>query len=321
VSAAQDVAEQMRALAERERRAPANGIELAYDDLGDPQGEPILLIMGLAAQLIHWDEGFCRLLTERGYRVIRFDNRDIGHSQRLEDAPIPSNLAMLLGYGAPAYKLRDLAADAAGLLDHLEIDRAHVVGASMGGMIAQGVAIGHPHRVRSLTSIMSSTGNRRLGRPAFRAFGTFLAKPPRDRDGYVEQAVKTFKVIGSPGYPMDEERFRALVGASYDRSFYPPGVSRQLHAITTSGNRTKHLRNLRMPTLVIHGDRDPLVRPAAGRATANAIPGARLMMVEGMGHDLPPELWPRISSAIAENASRAADSVDKDPAKPSLTAR
>jgi pimeloyl-ACP methyl ester carboxylesterase len=321
VSAEQEVAEQMRALGERERRAPANGIELAYDEMGDPNGEPILLVMGLAAQLIHWDEGFCRLLTDRGYRVIRFDNRDIGHSQRLEDAPIPGNVAMLLGLGQPAYKLRDLAADAAGLLDHLGIERAHVVGASMGGMIAQAIAIGHQERVLSLTSIMSSTGNRRLDRPAFRAFGTFLAKPPRNRDGYVEQAVKTFKVIGSPGYPMDEERFRALVGASYDRSFYPPGVSRQLHAITTSGNRTKRLRRLRVPALVIHGDRDPLVRPPAGRATARAIPGARLMMIEGMGHDLPPALWPRLTGAIADHASHAAGSVDKHPAKPSLTAR
>jgi pimeloyl-ACP methyl ester carboxylesterase len=188
-------------------------------------------------------------------------------------------------------------------------------------MIAQAIAIGHQERVLSLTSIMSSTGNRRLDRPAFRAFGTFLAKPPRNRDGYVEQAVKTFKVIGSPGYPMDEERFRALVGASYDRSFYPPGVSRQLHAITTSGNRTKRLRRLRVPALVIHGDRDPLVRPPAGRATARAIPGARLMMIEGMGHDLPPALWPRLTGAIADHASHAAGSVDKHPAKPSLTAR
>ena len=311
----------MRALAERERRAPVNGIELAYDELGDPDGEPILLVMGLAAQLIHWDEDFCRLLGDRGYRVIRFDNRDSGHSQRLEEAPTPGNMAMLLGFGRPAYKLRDLAADAAGLLDHLAIERAHVVGASMGGMIAQAMAIGHPERVRSLTSIMSSSGNRRLGRPSLRALGTLLAKPPRDRDGYVEQAVRTFKVIGSPGYPMDEERFRALIGATYDRSFYPPGVSRQLHAVTTSGNRTPRLRELRLPVLVIHGEKDPLVRPAAGRATARAVPGAHLMMVAGMGHDLPPALWPRVVAAIADNASRAGDAVDKAPANPSLTAR
>ena len=311
----------MRGLADRERSAHANGIEVAYDEIGDPAGEPILLVMGLAAQLIHWDEGFCRLLADRGYRVIRFDNRDIGHSQKIEDAPVPGNAAMLLGLGRPAYRLRDLAADAAGLLDDLEIERAHVVGASMGGMIAQAVAIGHPERVLSLTSIMSSTGNRRLGRPAWRAFGTLLAKPPRDRDGYVEQAVKTFKVIGSPGYPMDEERFRALVGATYDRGYYPPGVARQLHAITVSGNRTRRLRELQVPALVIHGDSDLLVRPAAGRATARAIPGARLLMIEGMGHDLPPALWPQLTGAIAEAASGAGGAVGKAPANPSLTTR
>ncbi len=164
---------------------------------------------------------------------------------------------MLFGRGRPAYKLRDLAADTVGLLDHLEIESAHVAGASMGGMIAQTVAIGHPDRVRSLTSIMSSTGNRRFGLPKLRAFGTLVAKPPRNREGYVEQGVKTFKVIGSPGYPMDEERFRAMVGATYDRSFYPPGVSRQLHAITSSGDRTRQLRRLQVPALVIHGRSDP----------------------------------------------------------------
>jgi pimeloyl-ACP methyl ester carboxylesterase len=305
VSAASEVTEQMRALAERERRAPANGIELAYDEIGDPAGDPLLLVMGLATQLIHWDERFCALLAERGYRVIRFDNRDIGHSQKMEDAPVPSTAAMLFGRGRPAYKLRDLAADAVGLLDHLEIESAHVAGASMGGMIAQTVAIGHPDRVRSLASIMSSTGNRRLGLPKWRALGTLVAKPPRSREGYVEQAVKTFKVIGSPGYPMDEERFRAVVGATYDRSFYPPGVSRQLHATTSSGDRTRQLRRLQVPALVIHGRSDPLIRPAAGRATARAIPGADLRLFEGMGHDLPPALWGELVEAIDANASRA----------------
>src|SRR3954451_13570020 len=210
--------------------APTNGIELAYDELGDPDGTPLILIMGLATQLIHWDENFCSLLGERGHRVIRFDNRDIGHSTKIDWEPSPSIGAMMLGYGKAAYLLGDMADDTAGLLDHLEIERAHVVGASMGGMIAQTLAIEHPQRVLSLVSMMSGTGNRRLGMPRLRAFGTLFARPPRDREAYAEQAVKTFKVIGSPGYPMDEERFRVMAGAAYDRCFYPPGVSRQLHA-------------------------------------------------------------------------------------------
>jgi pimeloyl-ACP methyl ester carboxylesterase len=292
-------------LAERERIAPANGIEIAYDEIGDPEGVPLLLMMGLATQLIHWDERFCRLLAERGYRVIRFDNRDIGHSTKVEDAPVPGTAAMLLGLGEPAYKLADLAADTAGLMDHLGIERAHLAGASMGGMVAQTLAIEHPERVLSLCSIMSTTGNRRLRLPRWRAFGTLMAKPPRDRDGYADQAVRTFKVIGSPGFPMDEERFREMALAAYDRCFYPPGVARQLHAINCSGDRTRRLRSLRVPTLVIHGDGDPLIRPVAGRATARAIPDARLRIIEGMGHDLPPQVWPLIVEAIDANADRA----------------
>jgi len=297
--------DQLSALAERERMAPANGIELAYDELGDPDGRPLILIMGLATQLIHWDEGFCALLGERGYRVIRFDNRDIGHSTKIDWAPSPKTGAMLFGYGTPAYRLWDMADDTAGLMDHLEIERAHVAGASMGGMIAQSLAITRPERVLSLCSIMSTTGNRRLGVPKLRAFGTLFARPPRTREAYAEQAVKTFKVIGSPGYPMDGERFREMALAAYDRCFYPPGVSRQLHAISRSGDRTKQLRALQVPTAVIHGSKDPLIRPAAGRATARAIPGASLRIIEGMGHDLPPQVWPAIVDEIDDNASRA----------------
>jgi pimeloyl-ACP methyl ester carboxylesterase len=292
-------------LAERERLAPANGIEIAYDEIGDPGGRPLLLIMGLATQLIHWDERFCRLLAERGYRVIRFDNRDIGHSTKIEEAPSPGTGAMMFGFGKPAYRLPEMADDTAGLMDHLGIERAHVVGVSMGGMIAQTLAIAHPERMLSLCSIMSTTGNRRLGLPKLRAFGTLFAKPARTRDGYAKQAVKTFKVIGSPGYPMDEERIRAMALAAYDRCFYPPGVARQLHAANSSGDRTKRLRELRVPTVVIHGAKDPLIRPAAGRATARAIPDSRLRIIEGMGHDLPPQVWPILIDEIETNASRA----------------
>jgi pimeloyl-ACP methyl ester carboxylesterase len=298
-----DPAALLASLAERERLASANGIELAYDELGDPSGEPMVLIMGLGTQLIHWDEDLCAMLGENGYRVIRFDNRDSGHSTKMEGGRIAAP-AMLLGLGDPAYRLRDMAADVAGLLDHLEIESAHVVGASMGGMIAQGFAIGHPDRVRSLCSIMSSTGNRRLGLPRWRAFGTLLSAPPRSREAYAERAVKTFKVIGSPAFPFDEDRFRALALAAYDRCFYPRGIARQLHAITSSGDRTRRLRELDVPAVIIHGTSDPLVRPAAGRATAKAIPGSHLCLIEGMGHDLPREVWPRITEQIDRNARR-----------------
>jgi len=287
-----------------ERIAPANGIELAYDEFGDPAGEPLVLIMGLATQMIHWDEAFCGMLAARGYRVIRFDNRDIGHSTKLDAAGVPATPQMMLGFGKPAYQLADMALDTTGLLDHLGIERAHVVGASMGGMIAQQLAIDHPRRTLSLCSIMSSTGNRRHRFPRWRAFALLMAKPPRGREAYVEQAVKTFKVIGSPAYPMDEARFRDLVGRAYDRSHHPAGVARQLHAINCSGNRTARLRGLDLPALVIHGTDDPLVRPIGGRETARAIPGARLHLVEGMGHDLPPQLHERFAEQIDANARR-----------------
>jgi pimeloyl-ACP methyl ester carboxylesterase len=293
-------------LAERERLAPANGIEIAYDEIGDPAGEPLLLIMGLATQLIHWDERFCRLLAERGYRVIRFDNRDIGHSTKIEVGGRPGTAAMMLGFGTAAYRLSDMADDTAGLMDHLGIESAHVAGASMGGMIAQTLAIEHPERVRSLASIMSTTGNRRLAMPKLRAFGTLMATPPRNREGYAEQAVRTFRIIGSPGFPTRDELVRAAALAAYDRCFYPPGVARQIHAINTAGDRTRRLRELQVPTVVIHGSRDPLIRPSAGKATARAIPGARLRIIKGMGHDLPPQLWPALVDEIDSNAARAA---------------
>ncbi len=293
-------------VAATERIADANGIEIAYEELGDPSGEPMLLVMGLATQMVHWDEDFCALLGERGYRVIRFDNRDVGHSTKLDSAGVPPTGAMTFGYGKPAYRLADMAQDTVGLLDHLGIDAAHVVGASMGGMIAQQVAIDHPRRALSMCSIMSATGNRRYRFPKWRAFALLLAKPPTTRDGYVEQAVKTFKVIGSPAYPMDEERFRDVVGRAYDRNHHPPGVARQLHAINCSGNRTRRLQQLGLPALVIHGTDDPLVRPVGGRETARAIPGARLHTIEGMGHDLPPALHQRIADEIHSNARRVA---------------
>jgi pimeloyl-ACP methyl ester carboxylesterase len=289
-----------------ERLAPVNGIEIAYQEVGDPGGAPLMLVMGLGTQMLGWDEEFCALLAERGFRVVRFDNRDIGHSTMLESAGVPSRLDLFIGRReSAAYLLSDMATDTIGLMDHLGIESAHVVGASMGGMIGQTLAIEHAKRVRSLVSIMSTTGSRRVGTPTLRAFGALLAKAPQGRDEYIERIVKTFKVIGSPAYPMDEPRFRELSGRLYDRSHNPKGVLRQMHAIGASGDRTAALRKLQLPATVIHGTRDPLVRPSGGRATARAIPAARLRIVEGMGHDLPRALWPTFAGEIADTASRA----------------
>jgi len=289
-----------------ERLAPCNGIEIAYQEVGDSAAEPLLLVMGLGTQMLGWDEELCELLAGRGFRVVRFDNRDIGRSTMLDDAGVPSRSDLFLGRRArAAYLLSDMAADAVGLMDHLGIELAHVVGASMGGMIGQTLAIEHPERVRSLVSIMSTTGSRRVGMPTLKAFGLMLADAPRDRDGYVERVVKTFEVVGSPAYRTDEERLRRLAGEMYDRSHNPRGILRQMHAITASGDRTRKLRELRLPVSVIHGTRDPLVRPSGGRATARAIPGARLRLIEGMGHDLPRELWPVFADDIVDTAARA----------------
>ena len=288
-----------------ERLAPANGIEITYQEIGDPDGEPLLLVMGLATQMLAWDEEFCAMLAERGFRVVRFDNRDIGRSTKIDSAGLPKRTDMLLGRRRTApYLLRDMAEDTAGLMDHLGIESAHLVGASMGGMIAQTLAIRHPQRVRSLVSMMSTTGNRWLGIPTWKAFGTLFARPGAGREGAIDGAVRTFKTIGSPRYPMDEARFRERAAASYDRSHSRAGVARQLHAIAASGDRTAALERLRLPATVLHGGSDPLIRPIAGRATARAIRDCRLRVFEGMGHDLPAELWPDFVDEIAATAQR-----------------
>jgi pimeloyl-ACP methyl ester carboxylesterase len=287
-----------------ERFVAVGDIELCCEELGDPDGEPLLLVMGLGAQMIYWDDGFCELLGDRGYRVIRFDNRDVGRSTHLR-APVPGRAAMLLGRGRPAYRLDDLADDAIGVLDGFDVPSAHVVGASMGGMIAQVAGYRHRDRVRSLALIMSHSGRRTVSMPTRRALAALMTRPARTRDELVEVMVRTFKVIGSPAYPFDERRFRELAGLSYDRGYDPAGVARQLHAITTSGDRTRRLREITAPTVVIHGDRDPLIRPVAGRLIARTIPDAELVSIAGMGHDLPEPLWPRIVDAIDRTAQRA----------------
>jgi pimeloyl-ACP methyl ester carboxylesterase len=288
-----------------EQMAPVNGVRLCYQEMGDPDGEPLVLIMGLATQMIAWDEEFCRMLAERGFRVVRFDNRDIGRSTKVHGAGIPNVLNLVAGRGDPPYRLRDMADDTVGLMDHLGIEAAHVVGASMGGMIAQCTAIGHPERVRSLCSIMSTTGSRRVGHPSYKTFGLLLGKPPREREAAIERVIKTFKTIGSPGYPFDEARIRELAGRSFDRGHSQAGIVRQLHAITASGDRTPHLKKLELPAVVIHGKSDVLVNPSGARATARAIPAARLKMIDGMGHDMPTALWPTFVEEICCNAARA----------------
>jgi len=293
-----------------DRLAPANGIQVCYQEMGAPDAEPLLLVMGLGVQMLGWDEHFCEMLAERGFRVIRFDNRDIGCSTKLAAAGVPKPMDILLRrQGTAPYLLRDMADDTTGLLDHLGIAAAHVVGASMGGMVAQTIAIRAPARVRSLVSIMSTPGDRWLGRlPTRQALGTLVVKPGRGRDAAIEDGVRLFRTIGSPGYPFDEAHIRKLAGASYDRSHSRAGVVRQFQAATSSGDRTRLLRRLRIPATVLHGADDPLVRPSAGRATARAIPGARLRMIPGMGHDLPRELWPTFVEEIAATATRAGSS-------------
>lgn len=285
--------------------AEVGEMTLCYDEPGHPEGEPLLLVMGLGMQMIAWDERFCEELTQRGFRVIRFDNRDVGLSSKLAGRRV--NLAAgLVGLTrSAAYTLDDMAADTVGLLDHLGVERAHLVGASLGGMISQQVAAQYPDRVASLTSIMSGTGRRRPSRmPRPDVLGTLFSSPPTSREGYIEDIVQLFRRIGSPAYPADMARLRELAARSYDRSFYPAGTARQLMAVMASGNRTPQLHFVGAPSLVIHGGADRLIPPQAGRDTAAAIPGARLELIEGMGHDLPPQLWPRFAELIEANAGR-----------------
>jgi pimeloyl-ACP methyl ester carboxylesterase len=290
-----------------EQRAQVGELELVYETIGDRGGRPLLLVMGLGMQLIHWDREFCELLAERGFHVIRFDNRDTGLSTKI-DARVPNVMALMAGMPRPVpYRLGDMAADALGLLDHLGIEHAHVAGTSMGGMIAQTMAIRKPERVLSLASMLSTTGDRRVGTPKLRVWSIMMRRAPHDRDAYVAYFVRVFRMIGSPDYPMEDERIHELAGATYDRCHYPAGTARQLAAILASGSRTAALRQLDVPTVVIHGEKDPLVPVRAGIATANAIPGAELIRIPGMGHDMPKQLWPTLVDAIAENAGRAVE--------------
>jgi pimeloyl-ACP methyl ester carboxylesterase len=290
-------------------RARANGIEIEYESFGSPGDPTLLLVMGLGAQMILWPEEFCADLASRGLRVVRFDNRDVGRSTWLDDAGMP-DVAGALGAAlqgrpiAAPYLLRDMASDAVGLLDALEVDAAHVVGASMGGMIAQTLAIEHPTRVRTLTSIMSTTGHPGLPPARPEAMSVLLTPAPSERAAAIEHGVRVWRTIGSPGFPFDESEVRQRAALAFDRGVNPPGVARQLVAILASGSRRDALRGVRAPTLVIHGAADPLVPLEGGRDTAQSVPGAELLEFEGMGHDLPRPLWPRFVEAITKLAGR-----------------
>ncbi|HEV2771281.1 MAG TPA: alpha/beta fold hydrolase [Thermoleophilaceae bacterium] len=285
-------------------------VEICYETFGEPGRPALLLIIGLGTQMIVWHDDFCRALAERGFFVIRYDNRDVGRSTRFDGVSPPARRELLLRRPAHlAYTLADMARDGAGLLAHLGLHAAHVVGASMGGMIAQDLAARHPRRVQSLVSIMSSTGSRWAGQPALRAYPYFLRdffrSAPASKEEYVDRAVRFYRFVGSPAFDRDEQALRDMVALSFDRGWSPAGTARQMAAVIAAGNRSADLSRIQAPTLVIHGTADRLAAPSGARATARAIPGARLMLIEGMGHGLPRALWPRVVGAIADNAARA----------------
>ena len=287
-----------------ERFADAGrGIELCYQQFGDPADPPILLIAGLGQQLHSWPDDFVTALAGRGYRVTRFDNRDSGRSTHMNYRP-PNPVAMFSGRNR--YHLGDMARDTVGLMDALGYRDAHLVGISMGGMIAQTVAAHHPGRVRTLTSIMSTTGARRLGRPALSTWRRMLtSRPPRTRAEAMDRAVNMFAHIGSHGFPFDERAVRQYAGVAWDRDPSPGGIVRQLAGIFASGDRTAEVGQIDVPTLVIHGDRDRMVHPTGGAATARAVSGARLETIVGLGHDLPVGAWGRIIDLISDHTTFA----------------
>lgn len=297
-------------------RAKAGTIELEYAEVvppgtSDPTDlEPLLMIMGIGAQMVLWPEDFLAEVARRGFRVIIFDNRDVGASTWLDDLPAPKPLATIRQAiaGGPIdapYSLIDMADDVAGLMDHLGLATAHVLGVSMGGMIAQTFAIGHPHRVRSLTSIMSSPGGRRFSLTSPRVLRTLLARAPKTPEDAEANALRFYAAAGSPGFPRDEDGIRRRARRSFERGVHREGFRRHFAAIQATGKRAEALGFVRVPALVIHGAADPLIMPYAGRATARALPQAELRMIEGMGHDLPRPLWRSIADDIARLRDRA----------------
>lgn len=290
-----------------EQFCKAGDIELCYETFGDPADPPLLLIMGLATQMLAWRPEFCQMLVERGFFVIRFDNRDIGRSTHMTGVRPPTLRQMITRDArAAAYSLEDMADDAVGLLDCLGLEAAHVVGASMGGMIGQVMAGRHPARVLTLTSIMSNTGNRWDSTPGVKVLPFFIAKRPKTKEEAADRAVKLLRIVGSTGFERNDDEIRELAETSFERGGGDGlGSGRQVAAVFASGDRTKTVRSIKAPTLVIHGTADKLAPPRGGRATAKAIPGSRLELIDGMGHDLPRGVWPRLVDLIAEHAARA----------------
>ncbi len=283
------------------------GIELCHQMVGEEADPPLILIAGIGSQMVSWPDGFCFGLARQGFRVIRFDNRDCGRSTWLPELGVPSvQAAWARELADPPYLLADMALDAANLLEALGHEAAHVVGTSLGGFIAQTLALEHPERVLSLASVMSSTGSGKVGQPTPEAMQALMTRPASDEDGYVEGIVAARRVIGSPGYEMDESLVREIARRSHSRGINPEGTQRQLVASICSGSRERRLAEIGAPTVVLHGTADPLIDVSGGRATAAAIPGAELVLIDGWGHDLPEALWERIGDAIAANAARGA---------------
>lgn len=285
-------------------RAKANGLELEYEAFGDPAHPPIVLVMGLGAQMVTWETGFCELLAEHAFHVVRFDNRDCGLSTWLDELGTPDPAG--LGQAEAPYSLSDLADDVVGLFDALGFAKAHVAGASMGGMIVQRLALDHPDRLLSLTSIMSTTGDPAVGQTSPAALATLTQPPARSREAAIEQSIANYRITGSPGYPESEEYLRHKATRAYDRAVHPVGTMRQLMAIVTAADRTEGLREVRLPAVVVHGDADQMIDVTGGKATAAAIADAELVILPGMGHDLPEPLWPELVAAIVRATERAA---------------
>jgi pimeloyl-ACP methyl ester carboxylesterase len=290
-----------------ERMVRANGLDFCMESFGREDATPLVLVMGLGAQMTAWDDGFCAALADRGFRVIRFDNRDIGRSSRLEHLGVPNIMALMEARLArreieTPYALKDMAVDTAALMDTLGIERAHVVGASMGGMIGQEMAIHMPQRMRSFTSIFSSTGDPKLPQATMEAMAVLTTPAPAERAAYIRHQANVLKVIRGPNFPEEAAEDESRAARTFDRGLSPTGFVRQFAAVIKSGNRTEALKSVKVPTLVIHGDADPLVRFEAGQATARAIPGARFEVIPGMGHSLPRKLWPRLTDLIASHA-------------------
>jgi len=288
-----------------EKKVKVNGVELAYDEFGEESSDPFILIMGFSMQMVAWHEGFCARLAENGFRVIRFDNRDIGHSTWLTHYGVP-NIAQVMTdimqgkQPEVPYLLKDMAKDVIGLMDGLGMPAAHVMGMSMGGMIAQTLAIEYPERLRSVISLSSSPGTQDPSLPAAtpEAAAVLMTPLPQDREGFIEGSIKAWKVIGGPHMPMPEDMLRERAERFYSRGVHLPGLARQLAAIMSSGSRREALKKVKVPTLVLHGDADPLIPPQHAVATAEAIPGARLHMISGLGHEVPPAAWDEIIGTV-----------------------